>query len=79
MTRREKLLGKVDRAHDWHEGQVFGRNGNQLVSTDICHICGLRRNYSFDQNTRERCYDFYTVRGEELSLLEASALKSCTK
>ena len=71
----DKLLKKVDAAHDWAEGQVRGGNGLQLSSTDTCHVCSLRRHWFSDrQNGIDGEYRFSDGEtGQDLSLRQAIA------
>ena len=65
------MLEKVDKEHDWIEGQVYFGNGTEVHSTDICQVCNLRRHYQSDrQNGIEGHYRF-SVGEKDLSLKEA--------
>ena len=69
----QKLLDKVEEAHDWQEGQVFSSGGTNFHSTDACLACLLRRHYLSDsQNNVEPHYRFSDgENGSDLSLRQA--------
>jgi hypothetical protein len=70
----EQLLEKVDKMHDWREGQVYGGRGTYLSRTDVCRICGLQREWVDDrQNGIHDEYSFVDEHGQPLTLREAAA------
>jgi hypothetical protein len=72
----EELLEKVDKMHDWKEGQVHGGRGTYLSRTDVCRICGLQREWVDDrQNGIDDEYSFADEYGMPLTLREAAARK----
>jgi hypothetical protein len=71
-----ELLEKVDKEHDWREGQVYGGNGTYLSSTDVCRVCGLRRFWETDrQNHIDNEYSFRDENDQPITLKEAAARK----
>ena len=69
----ERLLEKVDKEHDWIEGQMYSGGGLEYHKTDVCQVCGLRRHYKEDeQNGIEGFYRFSDGEtGQDLSLRQA--------
>ena len=68
--RTKELLEKVDKEHDWINGQIYSGGGTEYHSTDTCQVCGLRRHYQSDrQNGIEGHYRF-SLGKEDLSLKE---------
>lgn len=67
----KKLLNEISQAHDWTIGQVYSGGGTEYHSTDICHVCGLRRHYKSDhQNGIKEHYRFtYSESGEDVPIL----------
>jgi len=76
-TRTKELLDKIDAAHDWDEGRVYGGSGDSMSSTATCRICGLKRHWDSGsrQNNINASTTFETARGEEIPLREAAALE----
>jgi len=74
--RTEALLAKIDQAHDWDEGQVWGGGGTRLSSTDECRVCGLTRGWFSDsQNGVKDRFDFVTASGDRIPLRQAAELE----
>jgi len=70
----EKLLEKVDKMHDWREGQTRSGGGTYLYRIDVCRICGLERHWESDrQNGIDSEYTFIDEHGLPLTLREAAA------
>ena len=69
----KELYNKIDDAHDWEEGQVYGGSGTQLSSTDTCRVCSIRRHWFSDrQNGVKGSYRFSDGEtNEDLSLRQA--------
>jgi hypothetical protein len=75
-NRTAELLEKVNAAHDWEGGQVYGGSGTQLSSTDTCRVCGLeRQRFSDSQNGVDVRFTFQDSKGTKLTLREAAELK----
>lgn len=53
----KKLLAQIEESHDWANGQVYGRGGTSLTSTDTCRVCSLRRHWLDD--TQNGIHDSY--------------------
>ena len=72
--RYQKLLNTINQSHDWKAGQTYGGSGTVLRSTDVCRICGLRRNFFSDsQNGVDGEYTF-DFEGDDISLRDAAEL-----
>jgi hypothetical protein len=71
----KQLFDKLDAAHDWNNGQVYGHGGTRYTSTDVCRVCALRRHYLSDsQNGIADTYRFSDGEtGADLSLRQALA------
>jgi hypothetical protein len=68
--RTKELLEKVDKEHDWVEGQVYSDGGTELHSTAICQVCGLRRHYKSDRQNGIAGHYRFSMGERDLSLKE---------
>lgn len=77
-AKTQQLLDRIDEAHDWSQGQVYGGSGTRLSSTDTCRVCALRRHWSSDtQNGNDGEYRFSDGETDQDLSLRQAAQRDC--